>query len=104
MTIALQSQDPASFAALIFARKEIPGRIYVEVSSHQKATVVARSIVELSKTQIRKVPQNWMMKLLTPPRRLLPLHKTWVWVREVHDKRHSVYLGDIGLVVKHLKL
>lgn len=102
MSFALEMPDPKSFATSFFARKEIPGRVYVEAKSYDKAVLVARSISELSETQVRVVPPEWMVKVLTPPPRLFPRYQTWVRIRRVQKKRHEVYLGDIGLVVKQL--
>ncbi|PPQ83966.1 hypothetical protein CVT26_011328 [Gymnopilus dilepis] len=99
MTMAFALQDPKTFARSIFARKTMPGRVYVEVPSMERAKAIARIVPDLRGSKIQLVPQDWMTRLLQVAPR--PAIKAQTWVRVCKPpKKYKMYQGDIAFVVK----
>ena len=98
MTMALGLPEPKTFAQSIFARKTLPGRIFVEASAERAATI-ARIMPDLYQTKLRLVPPAWMTKLLKLASQPPIQPQTWVRLRKP-PKKYKIYQEDIAFVVK----
>ena len=75
----------------------MPGRIFAEVESEEKARRLATAIDELNKFLVRRLPLEEVPKVLRVVKG--PSLYAWAWVRVCdRRKRWTKYRGDVGIV------
>jgi len=98
MEKVLQLPDRSGPCLAAFARRAVPGQIFVESKTLQDAVRTTSGIDELNSTKVRMVAENKRTEILV----IDPAPRPWLqgWVRlHRNTKRLRRYKGDLALVV-----